>query len=338
MCDHGSDYISLSDIPEFPGYYQLEHENEVSAFGGEGAESYSSGSESSETDSSDEDYGVLISHPQTGDQRDSYLINSADHHLPNTSQHVTNFVRSPEPPQNLGPTSDSPSKLNRSEYDSREERKGERQRRLLEEIKSNPARRRERAEAIYQLQEAAAKLKLGSREEDSYIFELAILAQALASKTEKTAVELFIEYKGIADKRRARGLDQDRNIHTGILPPLDLGHNIEPETKVEPLRPTSVTNGRRAVKVKVRDHTRLKKLRVAVSRGKQVPESQIVAVRRRLTKAARDLGKDPLTYFTDLNNYLDQVTNLPTKGVQRGPFHAKVRNLLFPAQASRLRL
>lgn len=256
-----------------------------------------------------------------------------------TTVSTSRLVQRQELPQVLGSISETSSRLKRSEEKIRAEARRNEQQALLKKIIANPRRRIDRASAIHRLQEKAGTIKLGSREEDLRIFELAVLAQEVAAKTEKTAEELFQEYNRSAKRRKAKSiaLKQKSAIRVSAsdnlvqTPNFNLGNVGVPKEEVRPAIP--ITQSKRTIRVQanLRARKSLKKLRLAVSTGGRIPLSQIIALRERVKLAAQTSGKTPEAELAGLNHSQQKRAKSLNRGDSGDSISSQVHTLIFPA-------
>lgn len=139
MCDYDSDYsdIDLYDIPEFPGYDQLQ-------VGPEGEPAIRASNECAEQCSSEsgadseDDVIFILSKPARATLRpDIRMVDDTAHHDLVSHSHVTNF-RQPNPSEISRTTTNISPALNCSAENKRKESTAYRQQRLLRGIIADP--------------------------------------------------------------------------------------------------------------------------------------------------------------------------------------------------------
>ena len=106
----------------------------------------------------------------------------------------------------------------------------------VQAIVANPRRRRERAEARNRLQDAAIRVRLGTSHEIDDLAVLARLAGTVAPKTEKTAGELFLEYKRLAKKRARIRSDENYESRQNYQGPSNLEYSLPRQREQDPVQ------------------------------------------------------------------------------------------------------
>jgi hypothetical protein len=296
MCDYDSDHsdVGLYDIPEFPGYDQLQvgYESEPDTRASvEGAEQYSS---ETGADSNDDVLFILSRPVQAALQPDIPVVNDTAHEVQVPSHHVTNFGQ-----QNLTEifrTIAEPSEvLNRSVKAPREETNAQRQQRLLQRILANPHQRKERAKALGQLQREAEKLNFVSGQAPFKISELQQLAQQLASKTESTASELVAQYIHQARKRHARSVVKAQGGGSGsrasenVSQSPSINSGGAQESRTAAVKSVLVKGGKPLIRKASRIQNSLLRLHNAVNSGTTIAQPQYKTVRAQIMQLARAL-------------------------------------------------
>ena len=318
MCDYDSDCsdIDLYDIPEFPGYDQVqvgpEGEPDINA----SLESAEQCSSKTGTDSNDDVLFIMSRPVQTAHQPDNPMVNNTAHYLQASLIHVTPFDQlrwHPDAPlEILRALPETSAILNHSAETVREETKVHRQQRLLRGIIGNPNHRKERAKAIGQLEREAAKIDFESEQAPFQISELQKLAQKLASKTETTAAELFARYIRLARKRQGKFVAKGQREGSGsrasgkVLQSLSINLGSAEESRTTPVI------GGKPLNRKVRSITKsLLKLHDAVNSGNTIPQSQFKIVRSQVKQLAQVLRLNPeveLSKFDFLYNQRFDIT------------------------------
>jgi len=318
MCDYDSGYsdLDLYDIPEFPGYDQLQvdHEEEPDTRAPvKGAEQCSS---ETGVDSND-DVLIAMSKPvQAALRPDNPVVNNTAHCVQGSSIHVISFDQLrwyPDAPlEILRALPETSAILNPSEETVREETKAYRQQRLLRAIIANPSHRKERAKAIGQLEREAAKIDFESEQAPFQISKLQKLTQKVASKTETTAGELFAQYIRRARKRQAKFVAKGQRegsesaASEKVLQSLSINLGNAEESR------TTTVIGGKPLNRKVKSITKsLLKLHNAVNSGNTIPQTQFKIVRDQVRQLAQVLQLNPeieISKFDFLYNQRFDIT------------------------------
>jgi hypothetical protein len=299
MCDYDSDCsdINLYDIPEFPGYDQLQVGPEGKADVNASVEDAEHSASKTKAES-DDDVLFILSRPAQGALRpDIPMLTNTAHYVQASPINVTPFSQlrwHPDAPlETLRPLPQTFATLNRSTENVREETKAHQRQRLLRGIIANPNHRKERANAIGQLEREAAKIDFESKEAPFQISELQKLTQRVASKTEATAGELFAQYIRLARKRQGKFVAKGQREGSGsraserVLQSLSINLGSTEESR------TPVIGGK-PLNRKVKSLTKsLLKLHNTVNSGNTIAKSQFKTVRGQVKQLAQGLRLNP---------------------------------------------